>query len=392
MISPGPGVLVGASWYVDAGPKLVCTEAKEVGGWVGGPEIPVKGDVPTWEFGVGPGGEALDPHAGPVLCAYPAGMLGGGSGPGTFDGGGFAVAVHGEDRLTVNEVFADLGTPWLMYSPVVRDRAEARHSVGIPGYQYPGRPLELPTDYMALGAAAPHMLVVGDELWLVTGKRPGGRVEITHCRWGEWTLEGWSPAIALGNGVWPSIATVPARGTWVGFSERPQSEGPDDDLRAKGRLMVSSSQDGDTWVLHHVGTEDKARWATLAADPEAGLVMVYSAERGDAIPLFAMRSANFGETWGEPVMIGPPDARWARPDALAFEGRVYVAMVDVGSGPIGYRISPPSLRSTGAFTLAFDPMNLAVDNATPSKVIGEDDLVHGRTLREYRLFLTGEWQ
>ncbi|MBD3174526.1 MAG: hypothetical protein GF320_05075 [Armatimonadia bacterium] len=107
--------------------------------------------------------------------------------------------------------------------------------------------------------------------------------------------------------------------------------------------------------------EEKAHSSALAFDEELGLVLVYTAEREDGWPVLAARSEDFGQTWGEPVMLTDPAVRCLRPDALIHDGTLYVAYLTVPKDPPEGRGRRALADPDGAFVLTMDPAELPVD-------------------------------
>jgi hypothetical protein len=104
--------------------------------------------------------------------------------------------------------------------------------------------------------------------------------------------------------------------------------------------------------------EERAHSSALAVDEELGLILVYTAEREDGWPVFAARSPDFGQTWGEPVMLTNPDIRCLRPDAMIHDGTLYVAYLTVPKEPPEGRGPHALADPDGAYVLTLDPATL----------------------------------
>ncbi|MBD3174525.1 MAG: hypothetical protein GF320_05070 [Armatimonadia bacterium] len=128
-----------------------------------------------------------------------------------------------------------------------------------------------------------------------------------------------------------------------------------------GPILLVTSPDGEEWSEPMPTVdEEKAHSSALAFDEELGLVLVYTAEREDGWPVFAARSQDFGQTWGEPVMLTEPGVRCLRPDALIHDGTLYVAYLTVPKDPPEGRGPRALANPDGAFVLTMDPAELPV--------------------------------
>jgi len=128
-----------------------------------------------------------------------------------------------------------------------------------------------------------------------------------------------------------------------------------------GRLLLHRSADGTTWSEPKPTVDEpKAHSSALAADDKAGLILVYTAERDGGWPLFAARSADFGETWGEPVMLTEPTMHAFRPDAMLCDGILYVAYLALPDEPVRDDDMGMLKDPVGVNVITLDPMELPV--------------------------------
>jgi len=166
----------------------------------------------------------------------------------------------------------------------------------------------------------------------------------------------WTPYRTLGRGGAPNLAGT-SGALFVSYTS---TDSWFTDFPSPGPILLCRSEDGSAWSEPNPTLDEpKAHSSALAADDDIGLVLVYTAECDDGWPLFAARSADFGETWGKPVMLSEPDVRCYRPDALICDGRLYVAYLEVPNVPIDPNnqvVGDP----TGVFTMVLDPMELPV--------------------------------
>ncbi len=128
-----------------------------------------------------------------------------------------------------------------------------------------------------------------------------------------------------------------------------------------GSMALCDSTDGVTWSEPKPTVDEpKAHSSALAADDDIGLVLVYTAEREDGWPVFAARSADFGETWGEPVMLTEPTVHAFRPDAMIHDGVLYVAYLVLPDDPARDDDMGMLKDPVGVMALTLDPMELPV--------------------------------
>lgn len=263
------------------------------------------------------------------------------------------LVTRGETDLVVYDVCTPGGVEFRLAVSAPTDRA-----LGLPSALAPE------TDMSAGGA---DLCRHGERVHIVGGRHaepgdPGGplyesRVWYRSWAWGEWTV--WTRRRDIALGSVPAICEVGAGGLAVSLtgvnqpSPRARQSAP-----RPGPLLLCRSEDGETWTeAKPTVPEQQAHSSAITWEEGVGLVLVYSAERGDNWPLFAARSADLGETWGEPVMLTKPDIRCYRPDALLFEGRLYVAYLEVPPRDPNegqYHLGDP----TGLYTTVLDPTEL----------------------------------
>jgi hypothetical protein len=165
----------------------------------------------------------------------------------------------------------------------------------------------------------------------------------------------WSFVRISEKGRRPSLARTHHGGVALAYVEPETRSVP----RPWGPILLTTSPDGVEWSeAMPTVPEEKAHSSALAFDEELGLVLVYTAEREDGWPVFAARSQDFGQTWGEPVMLTDPGIRCLRPDALIHDGTLYVAYLTVPKDPPEGRGPRALANPDGAFVLTMDPAEL----------------------------------
>ncbi len=154
----------------------------------------------------------------------------------------------------------------------------------------------------------------------------------------------------------PSILAAKTGSVYVSATDATGSPRSSDTVPTMGRVVLVTSPDGETWSdPMPTVAEEKAHSSALAYDDEHGLVLVYTAEREDGWPVFAARSMDDGETWGDPVMVTEPDVYAWRPDAMLHDGTLYIAYLGLPK-PTSHLIDDPE----GAYVLTVDPATLPV--------------------------------
>jgi len=347
---------VGATLYVAGdGPHLVVvlgptTELAPEGQWERGWSESV---VPSWEARLTETGGLVDATPGPHLVA----MMG-------WDGRGLALVQQGGERLVLQEYW---GSFVYLRAALERDGHSLVHRLlGITGYNTrdPVSAPQYPRDATSIRITKPSAIVVDNRVWLAT-EGLGERITVSTTRWGELEWDDWDPCLRLGEGHAPSIAGTADAGLFVSYVERiPMHvrEGewtPSRAVDISGPIHLSYSEDGKEWSEPTAVTdEDWARSTALVLDPDAGLVLLYVAQREDGWPLMAARSADLGETWGKPVMLTTPDVHTAQPRAVLYEGRLYISYVETTGPSTTVRDPRWDGDPLGVHTLAFDPAEL----------------------------------
>lgn len=204
----------------------------------------------------------------------------------------------------------------------------------------------------AAGLFDPRMCRVEDSLWLACGESSrGGIVGVASCSGDAWDT--WTTYERLGPGCYPNVCGVRDHGLFVSFSRAAVASAPhiqEGGAPQAGPLVMARRRDGGEWEAPRpCAGETAAHSSAVAVDPDAGLVVCFSAAREEGWPLFACRSPDFGETWGAPVMLTPPDARTMRPDAVIHDGKLFVGFMEWDGDSVVAR------------TCAIDPAELLVE-------------------------------
>lgn len=245
-----------------------------------------------------------------------------------WDGQGLCIVQQGGERMAVIERW-----PMSAYTTchITAERAGQivfSKTLGIPGYndmRAVAGP-EYPRDVSALGAFEPSATLVDERVWLVT--RDGfGYASVRSTRWGHFTYGDWAVSKRLGRGYSPAIVGSRDRGLFVSCVRSAAASSSTG--RAPSTIALFRSTDGQDWkALQPVTDETTARTQALALDPEHGLCVVYAAKREGGWPLMAARSADFGQTWGKPVMLTERTIYASQPQVVAYGGRFYISYRD----------------------------------------------------------------
>ncbi len=367
MAPPGDVVAVGAALAVAAnGPHIVMPTASgsNITPSTAYPHAFVRAPaVPTVECRLRPGGEANAFVPGPSLRT--------GRGWHTWDGqGGICLAQFGDERVAILEQYPRSAMEVGYLCPVAtltleHGRARATSSnFGIPCGVGDG----------AFGAYVPSVditdpsaAVVGDRLWVVTCDR-SSHPFVSSARWGRFGGDGWELGHELGDGYCPRVAGTPAAGVFVAYirAKRDQRQG----YRSTGRVALQRLADGREWEeLPDVPGAHGVGELALAVDPAAGLCIIYTAWGEAGPPLMAIRSADFGRTWGEPRRLTGPETSASSPQVVSHGGRLYVAYVATPRAPG----APPG----GVYTFVLDPLQLpggagGMDMPFPGRLAGPE--------------------
>ncbi len=339
---PGDLPALGAALYAgDGGPRVVCVTSETFATPTNGNPT---GDQILWTAALDAGGPASDWRPGPPMRSWTYG----------WDAGQFCMlARDGETAL-----FADAWgeTCWVEVH-LLGDAGEERHGLGFPGFGSLGRrELRLPGDCIAEGARSPSGLLVGDEVWLVTQYWSSSSY-VSHGPWGTWKAEDWSPVHRFGEGLRPDIAWAENVGFFVSTVGLSPSSG-----QHTGPVLLARSPDGDEWDdPRELPLERHARFAAVAADPDVGLVLVYAADGEDGWPLMAVRSTDFGETWGSSVALTAPGALTHNPDALLHGGTLYISYRTLNASAPSYAGYPSWAGVEAVYTMTLDPNDLPVE-------------------------------
>jgi len=365
MAPPGDVVPVGAALALAAnGPHIVMPTARGTGvaSSVAYPHAFVRAPaVHTVECRLRPGGAANTFIPGPPLKT--------GRGWHTWDGqGGICLAQFGGERVAILEQYPASAMEVGYLPPLAtltlehgRDRATSRN-FGIPCGVADG---ELDAYAPSVDITDPSAAVVGDRLWVATwtGLR---HPFVSSTRWGRFGGDGWELGHELGDGYCPRVAGTPAAGVFVAYirarGDRRQG------YRSTGRIALQHSVDGREWEeLPDVSGANGVGELALAADPAAGLCVIYTAWGEMGPPLMAVRSADFGRTWGEPRRLTGRETSASSPQVVSHDGRLYVAYVATPRAAA----APPG----GVYTFVLDPLQLpggagGLDMPFPGRLTG----------------------
>jgi len=270
-----------------------------------------------------------------------------------------AVLERGDEMLAIQQRPGDSHS-WLRAAHTRGQTLLQSVRLGPPSYERPDLQPSWPGDSVAEFAREPSAALVGSEVWLASSQF--GSVKVSHCPWGHWKSHDWARTKQLGPGIRPGIAWSQTDGLFVTSTGLNTGAGKAVEA-CRGPVYLCWSKDGEEWTsLGEILDEPQARYAVPAVDPKAGLVVVYAADRGDSCPLFAARSPDFGETWGDPRLLTEETARCAQPRAVMFAGRLYVGCLTIptglaelrGAGIATHTPDPP----VELYTMAFDSMDL----------------------------------
>lgn len=280
-----------------------------------------------------------------------------------WDGRGLCVVQCGADRLTVIRQ----GTPdptTSMASPhcqliVERDgHPYSSDDLQIPDYRFERtprghKPKPLPVVRVV---SDPSVAIAGGRLWMA-GTGDCGQVLLGSAKWDDPRKLVWDAGHRFEAGYSPSTVADDSGGVFLAYLERP--EGAEYSAWGRGPVAVHHSDDGKQWeALPSPAAGGEAHSVALALDPAQGLCALYTAEAESGRPLMALRSADFGRTWGEPVMLSEPTVYTSQPRALCHGGSLYVV----------FRETTPPLPTAhghsregdplGIYTLVLDPAAL----------------------------------
>ncbi|HQK95868.1 MAG TPA: hypothetical protein PLD23_20380 [Armatimonadota bacterium] len=317
IMPPGDHPPVGAVLYAASdGPHIVValspkTDLAPGGKWQGGFMF---SDVPSWEARLGEDGSASGADTGPPAK----------TGRG-WNGRGWCIAQKGDERVSfiVEWPASAFGTCHLTHER--GGQIVFSKNLGIAGYNtwVPVDGPRYPQDLSVYDIADPSVALVGERLWFVS-RDMIANPSVSHTRWGEFKYTDWAPCRRLGKGYFPSIAGSEDKGVFVSYVKLATKDLIDGDVR--GTIAVRHSTDGEEWKELPPATDEKAaHMQALALDSEHGLCVVYAAKREGGWPLMAARSADFGQTWGEPVMLTEPTIYASQPQVVAYGGRFYVS-------------------------------------------------------------------
>lgn len=249
----------------------------------------------------------------------------GGIGQWLFD---FTAARHDQTTVLLHHYLGSVGVSARITEVGPEGQAtDSETRLSIPGHNQRGGLL---SSGVAFDVLHPDLWLLGGRLWLAL-TRDRGEVSVTHCEWGHW--DEWAEDVVLGQGSYPSLCGDSQYGLFLSFTDaQPTSNAylhTVGAVTATGPVLLTRSADGSEWSEPAAVTaEDRATSSALAFHTRFGLVLVYSARRDPASPLFAVRSADFGATWGPPRMLTEPTAVTMRPDALFHGDELCVAFIE----------------------------------------------------------------
>jgi len=270
--------------------------------------------VPSWEARLGDDGSATGAGTGPPAT----------TGRG-WDGRGLCIAQKGDERVSLIVEWPDSAFGMCHLTHERGGQVAFSKNLGIPGYNaaHPVEGPRYPQDLSVYDIADPSVALVGDRLWFVS-RDMYANPSVSYTRWGEFAYDRWAPCHRLGKGYAPCIAGSEDRGVFVSYIKLNTPDLVYGDVR--GTIAVRHSTDGKVWKeLPPATDETDAHSQALALDPEHGLCVVYAAKRDGGWPLMAARSADFGQTWGQPLMLTEPTIYASQPQVVAYDGRFYVS-------------------------------------------------------------------
>jgi hypothetical protein len=275
-----------------------------------------------------------------------------------WDPAAFVFLEHESEPVVIAPQRGDSGHWVALHQGEAADRGRM---LGFPTFGHPDRTeMSLPGDAVAENAGFPRAIMVGSEVWITLMETLARRVWVSHTEWGQWDVSDWSKAEAVMDQVaLPDIAFDDQTG-FILVAPRYIPDVGD----AQGPIWLSRSDEGHEWsVPEPVNSGIEASWVAAAVDDEVGLVLVYHALYGDGMPLYAVRSRDFGETWGRPVRLTATDSVTSSVDALIHDGRLHLCYRTLAPSTLQGTVWPPisSARYTGIESvrvLAMDVLDL----------------------------------